>query len=288
MAVSTSFPDGHASSLITRTETQLSHNLLSHTRLSYAADAGVNWAVMNLSLPPEERWLADSSPHLMTLNGIQIEVKLQDENGKFDLNQVSLLQLERLFVAAGVAPEKSNFLANVVLDWRDPDNLRRLNGAEDEDYIAAGLAYEAKDDEFESISELRQILGMEEWIFEAVSGAITVYSRREQINPQVAPRLVLLAFPNATAIAVDQYILKRREHHDSEQPAPAPPEFIDKFVPPTLQGVYYTIHTKAFVAEHARALKDVVIRKRTGPLGNHEVQSIRIPIPSEGTQPREE
>lgn len=275
-------------SLITRTETKLSVNLLSHTRLSYAADAGVNWAVINLSLDPESRWLADSSLQLMMLGDIEVEVRLQDENGKFDLNQTGQEQLERLFIAAGVEPEKSNFLANAVLDWRDQDQLRRLNGAEDDDYIAAGLSYEAKDAEFESITELRQILGMEEWIFGAISGAVTVYSRQRQINPQVAPRLVLLAFPNATGVAVDQYILKRRERHDIEQPAPAPPEFIDKFLPPTLQGVYYTIHTKASEAEHAQAFKDVVIRKRTGPLGNHEVQSIRIPIPSEGTQQREE
>ena len=50
---------------------------------------------------------------------------------------------------------------DAIADFRDPDDLRRLNGAEDADYQSAGLKHGAKDGPFKAIEELQQVLGVD-------------------------------------------------------------------------------------------------------------------------------
>lgn len=270
--------------LITRTEAKLSFNLVNSARLTYASDAGINWAIWNLSRDLDQRWIADGSKYTLPINDVTVEVALQDENGKFDLNLSELQQLERLMLAAGVDAATSNYLASAIIDWRDPDSFRQLNGAEDEDYLAAGLAYEAADAPFESVAELQKVLGMKRWIYQAIRSSLTVYTKRGHINPKVATRLVLLSYPNATEEAVDQYIKQRRTNHELGLPLPEPPAFISKYISPTLQGVYYTIHTEASSGEGYRGFQETVIRRRGGLQGRYEVIDIRVPITTEVQQ----
>ena len=86
-------------------------------------------------------------------------------------------------------------LVDKILDWRDTSPLKRLNGAKDRDYHAAGLAYRPRNGPFQSIDELRLVMGMNADLFARVEPALTVYSGRPSIDPQVAPREALLALP---------------------------------------------------------------------------------------------
>lgn len=251
----------HLSS-VSRTEAQLSSNIVSGAQVRHAADAGVRWALWSLSLPIEQRWLADGSVKTMELDDTEINVALQDENGKIDINRVAVEQLLALFEAAEIDDQQSAFLVDAILDWRDNDDLKRLNGAEDDDYLAAGLDYGAKDALFESVEELKKVLGMDLETYQAISPALTVYSRKHTINPLVAPRLVLLSLPGATPERVDQYIEDRRFNHEEGLPPPQNPDFQAQFISPTLQGVYYTIHTQAANGPKVRSYLKVVIRRR--------------------------
>ena len=60
---------------------------------------------------------------------------------------------------------KSGEMVDALLDWVDEDDLRRLNGAEADDYLAAGLNYVPSDAPFRTLSEMLLVLGMSESFF---------------------------------------------------------------------------------------------------------------------------
>jgi len=60
---------------------------------------------------------------------------------------------------------KGDEIVDALLDWVDEDDLRRLNGAEADDYLAAGLNYVPSDAPFRTLSEMLLVLGMSESFF---------------------------------------------------------------------------------------------------------------------------
>ncbi len=249
-------------SAVSRTEAELTRNLTVAAQAHHAAESGVRWAIWSLTLPPEENWLADSSMHYLELNKTEIGVALQDENGKLDLNHVTYERLVALFEAAEIDEETSTPLIDAIIDWRDADDLKRLNGAEDDDYLEAGLSYGAKDAPYESVDELKQVLGMTPEVYERIGPAFTVYVRRSGVNPLVAPRLVLLALQGVDEDTIDRYIEDRRENYENDLPPPETPPFQGKLISPSLQGVYYTIHTEAVTEQGVKAYRKVIVRRR--------------------------
>ncbi|MCH8184451.1 MAG: general secretion pathway protein GspK [Proteobacteria bacterium] len=107
-----------------------------------------------------------------------LRIVIEDEAGKVDLNRAPDQLLVDLFVAVGVGDQRASELVDAIVDFRDRDNLRRLNGAEDGDYERAGLPYGAKDAPFEAIEELQRVLGMTRALYRAVAPSITVHNRR--------------------------------------------------------------------------------------------------------------
>ena len=83
-----------------------------------------------------------------------------------------------------LAAEDAVTLSERIADFRDIDNLRRLHGAEDPEYLAAGLAAGAKDAAFDTVGELGQVLGMTPALAEAVTPFVTVYNGRSQFDPE--------------------------------------------------------------------------------------------------------
>ena len=100
---------------------------------------------------------------------------------------------DRPLLVLGVAEDEAAALADRILDWRDPDDLAGLNGAEDPDYAAAGLPYGAKDGPFSSVEELRQVLGVTPDLYARLAPELTVDSGAQQIDQQFASAAVLAA-----------------------------------------------------------------------------------------------
>ncbi len=196
----------------TRTEINLARNLAENARAEALADAGVYRAVYGLLQPNEaERWKADGRVYRLRLGGGEVAITIQDEIGKIDLNRAQDELLQGLFELAGLAPDDAAALVDAIVDFRDADDLRRLNGAEDRDYEAAGLPWGAKDAPFEAVEELRQVIGMDPDIYNRVAPALTVHSRRPGFNPNFAPREVLLALPGVAEGRVAGFLDKRKE-----------------------------------------------------------------------------
>lgn len=194
----------------TRTEIDLVRNGLEIAEARAAADAAVQRAVLAVTASePEAGWPRDGTAVTWRFGGSEIRIAIQDEAGKIDLNQASPLLLKGLFLAAGVEDEAAVSLAAAVADFRDQNDLRRLNGAEDKDYLQAGYPRGAKDSPFARIAELRQVFGMSPEVFGSVASAVTVYSGRAAFDPQTASRIALLAVPDSDPIAVDNFLEER-------------------------------------------------------------------------------
>src|SRR5262249_54376495 len=105
-----------------------------------------------------------------------VRVSVRDELRKTNLNDASEALLVNLASSAGASHDQSLSLAEAILDFQDPDNLRRPKGAEEPEYRAAGLTWVPKNAPFESVDELQQVFGMTKRVFDRLRAMVTVYS----------------------------------------------------------------------------------------------------------------
>lgn len=188
----------------TRTETKLAHNMAETAKAEALAEAGVERAILELLKPAAERRLTVlDAPARFTFGGGEILISLEDEGGKIDLNRAPDSLLRGLLTAAGIEDQDATRLVNAIADFRDSDSQRRADGAEDDDYRAAGLGHEAKDRPFEDIEELKQVLGMTPELYARIAPALTVHSRSRRVNRKTASPLVLQALTGVDPTAPD-------------------------------------------------------------------------------------
>ncbi len=205
-----------------RGEAQIARNLLSTAQAQAQADAGVQRAWYELMKPSTElnRWLGDGTPHDLALADGALRVSIQDESGKIDLNTTSEALLVGLFRSVGMGAESATALADSVQDWRDPDKLRRLHGAEEAEYLAAGKSYAPSNAPFETVDEMQRVLGMTPALFSLLEPALTVHSKQPGINTAVAQREALLAIPGVNPDMVQQFLVLRQSMVANQQSAP--------------------------------------------------------------------
>ncbi len=205
-----------------RGEAQIARNLLINAQAQTRADAGVQLAWFELMKPLSDplRWQANGLPHELMLDGTVVRVSVLEESGKIDLNTSSDELLKGLFKSAGLSEDASMALLNAVLDWRSPGNIKRLNGAKEEEYRAAGKNYGPPNAPFETIDELQRVLGMNPELFRKLAPALTIYSRQPGINTRFASREVLQAFPGVNPAMVEQFLLQRQDALATGQPVP--------------------------------------------------------------------
>jgi general secretion pathway protein K len=211
-----------------RNGTLLARNLVENAKAEGIADAAVNYAVFTLLQADARRqWLADGTVTEVPIGETTARLSILDVSGLIDLNRAQDELLQGLFESVGVEPKDAVKLVSAMVDFRDPDDERRDDGAEDRDYEAAGLGHGAKDAPFESVDELMQVIGMMPDIFEAVRPAITVHSRRPGINPLFAPRAAMVAIPGIDPGEVDAFLATRARSGLSQANPLSDPSFAD-------------------------------------------------------------
>lgn len=177
-----------------RVQSRTSYNLQQNAAARAIADAGVVLAIRQLRVNlTDESWRGNGVWRDFEMRDGSVRVSIQDEGGKIDLNRARDGLLKGLFLANGVAEEDAAALVDAIVDWRDSDDLKRLNGAEDSDYRNAGLPYGAKDRRFERVGELRRVFGMTAELYRRVAPALTVHSGSPGVDPEVALPAVMRA-----------------------------------------------------------------------------------------------
>lgn len=193
-----------------RTEAMQGSALRAQVAMRYAAEAGVEVAALRMADPdPMRRWYPDGRARAFGFDDVTLEVRVLDEAGKVDLNAADGALLSALMVAVGIEDARARRLAGAVLDFRDPDDLLNPEGgAEDREYAAAGLRHGARDQPFQSVAELQQVLGMDFAAYRALAPHLTVYTGHPRPRPEFAAAPVLQALGLAPA-ALEAWLAQR-------------------------------------------------------------------------------
>lgn len=196
--------------LSARTESQQAKIVFESTQARYVAEAGLHRAVYELRNPdPEARWIADGRIYKMQYAGRELEISITDETGKIDLNLASVELLTGMFASLGMGEEEALGYSEKIIDWRDSDDLKGVNGAEDEDYEAEGYSYGAKDALFDTVSELQQVLGIDYDLFRRLENIVTVYSGSRSLNIAFASAQALTALEGVDQEEAQEFIAER-------------------------------------------------------------------------------
>jgi len=124
-----------------------------------------------------------------------------DEERKININTASAAVLEALFQnQASLTPGQAKEIADSIVDWRDPDDTRRENGAETGYYLSLSSSYPCKNNKFDILEELILVKGMRPEIFQAVRDFITIYGDG-RVNINTAPYPVLHALGPSEILA---------------------------------------------------------------------------------------
>jgi general secretion pathway protein K len=218
--------------------------LLTGTQARLSAESAINLAVLALRDPNDEtRMIADGRLYQQEIDGVLLEVSATDERGKLDINATDELTMTNMFVGHGLEPDQAAILAAAVMDWRDEDELERVDGAEEEAYFAAGLEMGPANRPFMMPEELLQVIGMEYELFRKLEPGITVFSRAGEPDPAFAPVEALMALPDITYEEALNFVQERNSQQPGDSLGTELPNGV--VVMEQGRGVTYSIQAKA-------------------------------------------
>lgn len=173
-----------------REDASSTRNFKEETIAHYVAFAGINEAILAVlsrraqggrrpDLRPAEEPLrgpvdalldADGAWIDARFNGRPYELRATDEGGRISLNGADQLSLREVMLNLGHADDEADVVTDSILDWRDDDDLHRINGAESDHYESLPRPYRAKNADFDALEELLLVRGVTREIFYGSGG----------------------------------------------------------------------------------------------------------------------
>jgi len=229
-----------------RTEVNITRNFKEETQTYYIAVSGLSLAIGELVVnefvprqvkapaggeePEDIRWRINTDIPAIPFGDGQFKVERENESGKVNLNRAGESLLKMMLNNFEIEDTDKNIIVDSIMDWRDKDNLRRVNGAENDYYLSLPEPYKCKNDDFTSIEELLLVRGVTPEIFYGgLKDMVAVYQDKEtgterdnlrragfdfnRININAASPRMLRALPRMTEDMV-QAIMKYREKKD--------------------------------------------------------------------------
>ena len=233
-----------------RTEVNVTRNFKEQTEAYYIALAGLNRAIGELirkevvrqktAKKPESKmeeneedsesqWRMNVDIAPVSFGQGKFEVKIGNESGKININGANESLLKVMLNAFNIEEQQKSVIIASIMDWRDKNDLRRLNGAEDSYYGSLPEPYECKNGDFDSVEELLMVRGVTPEIFYGgLKDIITVFKAPgkrirfkkgykmipadlNKININAAPKKVLLALPSMTDKLAQEIMDYRKE-----------------------------------------------------------------------------
>lgn len=133
--------------------------------------------------------------------------------GAADSDLPQRLRVGRLLATYGIDVGEADKLTDALLDYRDADELRRINGAERDEYAAAGQAELLRNNNLLVPSELGRVFGwaaqVRLWGDDPVSDHVGL-TRRSAFNPNTAGWRALVAMSGITPEIAKSLVNDRR------------------------------------------------------------------------------
>jgi len=290
--------------LAMRTEVHLTKNYKEELQLYGMAEGGVQRAIAELiykhdprvqqmrrtllsqeTSPDQKEWVVDGRSYPLPFDQGTCDIRIMSEGGKVNINVVSESMLRKIIGQLGLEGEAKDIVVDSILDWRDPDDFYRVNGAENDYYQSLKEPYYCKNGNLDSIEELLLARGVTPDLFYGKKGikkeeeelkvdriglkdVFSIYSLGEQVDMNSATPLVLnvvLGIPRE----VSQLIVKGRQEKGFEnqqdllQRVPELSSFmgeIGRLILFRSAVRYYTIESRARLkeGETVRGLKVIV------------------------------
>ncbi|MEZ5892450.1 MAG: type II secretion system protein GspK [Parvularculaceae bacterium] len=219
------------------------------------AEAGFAIAALKLYEPETHRGGALYGAEFpFEFDGARGEIVIQDELGKLDINEASEDALRALLSAAGASPARAALLASRIVEWRGSAS-RRPGSVVREEYEAASLGYSPRGRAFQSVGELRLVLGMTDDLFDKAEGALTVFTHASSFDPNAASEILLRAAPGVSTATIDSIRKRRAEPVVSDTSAD---EGIPAQLRVSLEGRAFSISVQLVAKGRERSYQRVV------------------------------
>lgn len=173
------------------------------------------------SEPAQAEEAIDGSWREGTLGGGHYRARLLDESGRIHLNRANEELLLRIFLNLGIAEAQRAELVDAILDWRDPDDLHRANGAESDYYLSLPAPYRSKNGPFDTVEELLWVRGVTRELFYGserngtrqvgLREIFTVDSGIDRVNLRTAPPEVIHALTGMPLEKAEAFVEERRK-----------------------------------------------------------------------------
>lgn len=163
-----------------------------------------------------------------TVDGGEIGATIRDGQACFNLNAINQKSAEesedtpwpaatfiRLLENLGEEPLRARQLTAALGDWIDSDREQRLNGGEDEVYMAGTPGYLAANQKMQDVSELRLLNGMDAALYQRLLPYVCALPDDAlQINVNTLrlgqARLLMALFPSGVNLQQAQQLLRDR------------------------------------------------------------------------------
>lgn len=253
--------------LTMRRETAVISGITGHARAQAFAEAGVALAEsMLIDEDPANRLHVDGRLYELAYAEARIRVRVLSELGKVDINQAEPDSWQKLLSHAPVDEDRQLRIADAIIDWIDADDEARTEGAESREYRSAGLNYQPPNRAFQSLEELRMVIGVDEVLYNWLEPVITIYSGRKQIDPNKATQELNAIF------ALEDQLEDMRPNDDDL--------FADDVEIPALgSGEAVTIISEAMAPDGATAVIKAVVKKGSGDGNMFQVLSWQSGLP---------
>ncbi len=147
-----------------------------------AVESGIDFAVAELVNGGGFAPSFVTEPQTVEVGGFRVRISARPEHAKVDLNHADANLLALLFRAGGADQARAAALASAVEDWRDGDDLVRVNGAERRQYQDAGRTDAPANKPFGAAAELKRVLGVTGPLYDCIRPEVTVLSQRQGID----------------------------------------------------------------------------------------------------------
>jgi general secretion pathway protein K len=255
-----------------RLRLQTAFNVSGAARAESVAAAAVDLAILALArehfapnvtgAPP----VHEGAPRFCSLDDSVIAWSVEDEGGKVDLNAASEPLLRDLFTGLlAMSPEKAGGLARAVLAFRAQPEAGVPTPP-----VADGRPFAPKRTAFESALELDQVAGIDGASFHAILPFVTVHSRAEGIDPQVAPPALFAALVGARKQEVAALVatpFPNRLNRDD-------PRFPSAYRRAGTHGAFL-VHAESALREGPSGLRESIVEMESSGGGLYTLREVR-------------
>ena len=194
-----------------RAEVNITRNFKEQSQAYYLALSGLNRAIgeliRNQVMPPKrelfedkektegdegkiaeiseetDRWRINVDIPWVDFGSGKFKVHIGNEAGKININQANETLLKMMVEAFDLDTQQKDIIADSILDWRDENDLHRLNGAEDDYYNSLPEPYDCKNDDFDSVEELLLVRGVTpELFYGGLKDMVTVLMDEDKVR----------------------------------------------------------------------------------------------------------